>query len=70
MRHGIIDEFIVAIVSGFGISNDIDKVPEEQISRIGGWQRTLFRRILDLLESSMPCRWFASRSRQLEFLDN
>ena len=31
MRHGIIDEFIVAIVSGFGISNDIDKVPEEQL---------------------------------------
>ena len=56
MRHGIIDEFIVAIVSGFGISNDIDKVPEEQISPIGGRQRTLFQRILDLLESLMPCR--------------
>ena len=31
MRHGIIDEFIVAIVSSFGISNDVDKVPEEQL---------------------------------------
>ena len=56
MRHGIIDEFIVAIIGGFGISYDIDKVPEEQISPIGGRQRTLFQRILDLLESLMPCR--------------
>jgi hypothetical protein len=29
MRNGIIDEFIVAVVCGFGISDDIDKVPEK-----------------------------------------
>jgi len=69
MRHGIIDEFIVAIVGCFGISNDIDKVPEEQLVELEE-EHTLFQCNLDLLENSMPCRWFVSRSRQLEFLDS
>lgn len=32
MRYGIIDELIVAIIGGFGISYDSDKVPERRLA--------------------------------------
>jgi hypothetical protein len=35
VRYGVVNEFIFAVVGGFGISNDINKVPEEAISATG-----------------------------------
>lgn len=57
MRYGIIDELIIAIIGGFGISYDSDKVPERRLATRKK-EYTLFQRSLVLLESSMPCRLF------------